>query len=151
MIPLLYALYNVSYALFSVPAGQAADRFGSGGVIILGYLFLIVGYLTIIVSSSLALLVIGLLFAGTFAALTDGVQRSHLSHLVGPAHKGEAYGYLNGAVGLGSLVAGIGGGYLWQAWGSTTALLAAIGVVALGLAVFFLSRAWKRSAVGYTG
>jgi MFS family permease len=73
---------------------------------------------------------------GIFSAFTDGVQRSHLSHLVEDRYRGTAYGYLNAAVGFGALIAGIAGGYVWQQFNDTTALFMGICFVAVGLAVF---------------
>jgi MFS family permease len=142
-IPLFYMIYNVSYALFSWPAGRAADSLGSGAVIFAGYIFLIFGYLVLILSSASWVLVAGFLLVGVFSALTDGVQRSYLSHLVEERYKGAAYGYLNATSGFGALVAGAGGGYLWQHSGDTFTLTVAIGVVIIGLVLFSADRALR--------
>jgi MFS family permease len=85
-------------------------------------------------ASAVWILVIGFLLLGVFSALTDGVQRCYLSNLVAEEKKGAAYGYRNGAVGFGALIAGVGGGYVWQHAGDTIALLVAAGVVLAGLA-----------------
>jgi MFS family permease len=74
------------------------------------YGFLIVAYIVLSLSSAVWILVIGFLLLGVFSAFTDGVQRSYLSRLVAEEHKGTAYGYLNGAAGLGALIAGVVGG-----------------------------------------
>jgi hypothetical protein len=79
------------------------------------------------------------LLVGIFSAFTDGVQRSHLSHLVEDRYKGTGYGYLNAAVGFGALIAGIAGGYVWQQLGDTTALITGACVVGLGLVAFMFS------------
>ncbi len=137
-IPLFYAVYNVTYALFSLPAGRMADRIHSAPVITVGYLFLLTGYATLALSSSAMSLVGGLLLIGMFSAFTDGVQRSHLSHLTESSEKGTGYGYLNAAVGFGALIAGIAGGFLWQNSGPEVALAAASGAVVLGLLLFHI-------------
>jgi MFS family permease len=138
VIPLFYAFYSVTFTLFSLPAGGMADKVHSAPVITVGYLFLIVAYTAFVFSSSIFSFVAGLLALGMFSAFTDGVQRSHLSHLVGVSQKGTGYGYLNAAAGLGALVAGAGGGYLWQAYGAATALGAAGVITFVGLAVFLI-------------
>ena len=135
-IPLFYAISNISYALFSWPAGRAADAWGTEKIIVIGYGFLILGYLVLVTSSSSAVLAVGFLLVGIFSAFTDGVQRSHLSDLVEDRYRGTAYGYLNAAVGFGALIAGVAGGYVWQQFSDTTALIAGACVIALGLAVF---------------
>jgi MFS family permease len=135
-IPLFYAISNMAYALFSWPAGWAADAWGTGKIIVIGYGFLILGYLVLVASSSTAILVLGFLLVGIFSAFTDGVQHSHLSHLVEDRYRGTAYGYLNAAVGFGALIAGIAGGFVWQRFSDATALITGACVIALGLAVF---------------
>jgi len=135
-IPLFYAISNIAYAVFSWPAGRAADVWGTGKIIVIGYGFLMLGYLVPVASSSPLILVIGFLLVGVFSAFTDGVQRSHLSHLVEDRYRGTAHGYLNAAVGFGALIAGIAGGYVWQQFSDTTALITGACVVALGLAGF---------------
>jgi MFS family permease len=91
-IPIFYAISNISYALFSWPAGRAADAWGTGKIIVIGYGFLILGYLVLVVSSSPAVLAVGFLLVGIFSAFTDGVQGSHLSRLAEDRYKGTAYG-----------------------------------------------------------
>jgi len=146
-IPLFYAVYNVTYAAFSWPAGRLADRIDTGLVIVLGYGLLIVAYIVLSFASAVWILVVGFLLLGGFSAFTDGVQRSYLSHIVAEEHKGTAFGYLNGAVGLGVLLAGIAGGYLWQHAGDRVTLLVAAGVVLCGLIVFGAGRRFGASRV----
>ena len=135
-IPLYYMIYSMSFALASWPAGLLADKIGSGRIIIAGNLFLIVSYVLLSFAASAPGLLFGLIVLGAFSACTDGVQRSHISHLVSEEHRGAAYGYLNAAVGFGALVSGVLGGYLWEVWGSSTALAIAVVVVMLGLVMF---------------
>ncbi|MGC2078927.1 MAG: hypothetical protein WA728_23445 [Xanthobacteraceae bacterium] len=84
--------------------------------------------------------VIGFLLVGIFSAFTDGVQRSHLSRLVEDRYRGTAYGYLNAAVGFGALIAGVAGGFVWQQFGDTTALITGTSVIGVGLGVFSYDR-----------
>jgi MFS family permease len=139
-IPLFYAISNISYAVCSWPAGRAADEWGTGKIIAIGYGFLMLGYLVLVVSWSPAVLVIGFLLVGIFSAFTDGVQRSHLSRLVEDRYRGTAYGYLNAAVGFGALIAGVAGGFVWQQFGDTTALITGTSVIGVGLGVFSYDR-----------
>ena len=147
-IPLFYAIYNVTYAAFSWPAGRIADRAGAQLVIALGYCFLVAAYIVLSLSSAVWILVAGFLVLGVFSALTDGVQRSYLSSLIGEDQKGTAYGYLNGVAGLGALCAGIGGGYLWQQVGDTYTLLIAALVVVAGLASLLIGQRLVRTGSG---
>jgi MFS family permease len=135
-IPLFYAVYGISYAAFSTSAGKLSDRIGPRTVIVVGYIALLAGYLVLNLASSTGSLVAGFFVLGLFPALTDGVQRSMASQLTGPAVRGSALGLLNAATGIGALIAGVGGGYLWQAFGPATACIVGSIVVVVGLAAF---------------
>lgn len=135
-IPLFYAVYNVSYAAFSTSAGRMSDRVGPRSVVALGYIVLLAGYLVLNLAGSTWSLVASFFILGLFPALTDGVQRSLASQLTGSRVRGSALGFLNAATGIGALIAGIGGGYLWQEFGSATACIVGSGVVVLGLGAF---------------
>ncbi len=132
-IPLFYMIYNISYAAFSFSAGTLSDRIGAKKVIVLGYIMLLAGYVVLGVANSLAVVIAGFFVLGLFPALTDGVQRSFASQLSGEELRGGALGLLNAANGFGVLFAGIGGGYLWQAFNPITALAAAAAAVVAGL------------------
>jgi MFS family permease len=138
-IPLFYMVYNLSYAIFSLPAGKLSDRIGAPSVIAIGYAALLASYFVIAHVSSAWALAGGFLVFGLFPGLTDGVQRSLASQLSGEELRGGALGWLNAAVGLGALFAGIGGGYVWQAYGSGAAFFASTLVVVGGLILFLFS------------
>ncbi len=134
-IPLFYMVYNISFSFMSWPAGRIADKVGSGRVIVFGYLALVLCYTFLVASTNAASLIAGFVILGIFSACTDGVQRSYVSKLVGPDHRGLAYGYMNAALGFGALIAGVVGGFLWEAWGSAAALSLGTAVILVGLIV----------------
>jgi MFS family permease len=139
-IPLFYMLYNLSYAIFSLPAGKVSDKIGAKKVIISGYVLLIFTYAMLSLSSGPISLSISFLLLGFFPALTDGVQRAMASQLVGEERRGEGLGWLNASYGVGALIAGILGGLLWQAFGPTVAFVTSAVIVAIGLFVFSASK-----------
>jgi MFS family permease len=138
-IPLFYMVYTLSYSAFSWPAGRMIDVIGSGRVIVMGYLMLIVCYTLLSVTASMELLIAGLLVLGIFSAFTDGAQRAHISKHVGENHRGYAFGYLHAAMGFGALAAGVLGGYLWENAGSDVALTVAVCITCAGLVAFMYS------------
>ncbi len=138
-IPLFYMVYNLSYAGFSMAAGKMSDKFGARIIIVIGYAILLASYYFLNAAHSSWMLAGSFLLLGLFPALTDGVQRSLASQLSVEEHRGGALGLLNAAVGLGVLIAGVGGGYLWQAYSPTVAFLASGAVIIVGLALFFFS------------
>lgn len=139
-IPLFYMVYNIAYAGFSLFAGKASDRFGSVKIIITGYLFLILGYLFLNYSTNSTLLIVSFFILGLFPAFTDGVQRSYAALITEEDKRGGAFGLFNAITGLGALGAGILGGYLWQHYSPTTALVVGGLSVILGLFILIFSQ-----------
>ena len=144
-IPLFYMVYNLSYAGFSMTAGKMSDKFGARIIIVIGYIILLTSYFFLNGAHSPWILAGSFLLLGLFPALTDGVQRSLASQLSIVELRGSALGLLNAAAGVGALVAGIGGGYLWQAYGPSAAFLASGTVIIVGLALFLLSSIQRES------
>lgn len=138
-IPLFYMVYNLSYAGFSMTAGNMSDKFGARIIIIIGYLILLGSYFVLNGAHSAGMLAGSFLLLGLFPALTDGVQRSLASQLSHAESRGGALGLLNAAVGIGALVAGIGGGYLWQAYSPIVAFLVSGTMIIVGLMLFLFS------------
>ena len=138
-IPLFYMVYNLSYAIFSLPAGKLSDRIGAPKVIALGYILLLLSYFVIARAASPWALAGGFLLFGLFPGLTDGVQRSLASQLSAGEFRGGALGLLNAAYGFGALIAGIVGGFLWQVYGFGPAFIGAAVIVVAGLILFAFS------------
>ena len=130
-IPLFYMLYSLSFAGFSLRAGGLSDRIGPRRVLRIGYTVLLVGYAVVAFAKSTPVLVIGFLVLGLFPALTDGVARALAAELSPPEYRAGAYGLVNATMGFGLMVAGIGGGYLWEHFSAPEALLAG-GVFVVG-------------------
>ncbi|MBI4120732.1 MAG: MFS transporter [Parcubacteria group bacterium] len=139
-IPLFYLLYNISYAGFSYSAGGVSDKLGSKKVLIAGYLLLVASYVFLVFAEGAVLLVAGFLVLGLFPALTDGVQRAFASQLSAEGQRGGAFGYVNAVSGIGLLLAGISGGFLWQQFGSGAALFVASLFVFIGLGILVTIR-----------
>ena len=146
-IPLFYMIYNVAYAVFSIPAGQVSDRLGAWAVIPVGYATLLLAYLALDLANGPWTLAAGFFVLGLFPALTDGVQRSLASQITGEEIRGVALGSVNAATGFGALFAGIGGGYLWQARGPDTTFLVASGLAVAGLLLFSYSKGLQPARV----
>ena len=115
-----------------------ADKIGDRPVILGGYLLTALAYLLIIYDHTLTALALGFIVLGAGYAFTDGVQRSYAARLTSPEERGSAYGLLNASIGFGVLFAGVGGGFLWQTYGATTALSVALGLILVALIAFGL-------------
>jgi len=138
-IPLFYMVYNISFSGFSITGGNLSDNFGARKTLMIGYLFLIFSYIVFVYVNTPTFLIIGFLLLGIFSAMTDGVVRSLASQLSTEDLRGGALGLTSASIGFGSLVAGIGGGFLWQNFGPSVALITASLVVASGIFLFSLA------------
>jgi MFS family permease len=138
-IPLFYTIYNIAYAAFALPAGRMSDRFSPRLVIPIGYLVLVLGYGALYAADSIRTAAVAFFVLGLFPALTDGVTRAFASSLTAEGERGSALGGINAATGFGALIAGIGGGYLWQHASPAAAFLAATGFIAVGLTTFWFA------------
>lgn len=137
-ILLIYTLYNVIYALSSMPIGQLSDRIGRklviGGGFIL-YAFILAGFAVVT-----SLWQIALLFAlyGVFVAADDSVNKAFISDMTDEKERGMALGAYNTAVGAAYLPASILFGALWAATGAPAAFTAAAAIAAIsGFALLY--------------
>lgn len=135
-MPLMYFIYNLSFVLFAIPAGKLSDRIGEKRVLALGFSAAILAYVNLIISSSVPMVVAGFVILGVYSAFTDGVERAFATKLVPPQKLATGQGFLNAAVGISSLLAGLIGGGIWTQLGSNAALMYGATMMAIGLAVF---------------
>ena len=134
MIPAVYLMFNLIYALSSIPAGMAADKYGKKRIILLGFvLFAGLYYGFAIAENSTAIWVLFAIY-GLFMGLTEGIQKAFLATIIPPDFKATAFGVYATAVGLATLPASLIGGMLWDRvspaatfyFGAATAALSAI-------------------------
>lgn len=142
LLPILYAVFNITYAGFSYPAGILSDAVGRRRVLIIGYSAFALVYIGFALASRVVYLVPLFVFYGTFPALTDGVQRAFAADL-SPAHLRASglglYHFLNGAA---LLPASLVGGWLWDAVGPPATFW--YGGTMATLAVIMFTLVWPR-------
>ncbi|CAM0496587.1 MFS transporter [Thermoanaerobacter kivui] len=113
-IPIIIAMFNLFYALLSVPSGVLSDKIGRVNVIRLGWIIYAVTYL----GFALAKLPwhIWVLYAiyGVYYSTTEGVAKSLVAHIVDDRNRGTAFGLYNASMGLLALPASFIAGYLWD-------------------------------------
>jgi len=141
-VVLAYTLFNVVYALLSMPAGIASDRLGRRGVIAGGFAIFAAVYFGFAFVDAGAY--IWLLFAvyGVYMALTEGVGRALVADFVGAQWRGTALGLYQGAMGLMILLSSVLAGVLWDQVGASAPFFlgGSTAVLAFLLAVFLLPR-----------
>jgi len=138
-VVLMLVVFNIAYAVTSIPAGILSDRLGRRWVITLGWFIYALVYLGFALASELWQ--VWLLFAiyGVYYGMVEGAARAFVADLVPAEKRGTAYGLYHGVVGLTLLPASLIAGWLWQAYspaapfyfGAGLAFLAMLGITAL--------------------
>lgn len=121
-IPLLWAFHHVVKAALGTYGGGLSDRIGRRRAIALGFLAYALTYAGFALAS--AAWQIWLLFAayGVYFALSEGAEKALLAELSPEAARGSAFGAYHATSGALLLPASALTGWLWQAYGSATAL-----------------------------
>ena len=138
-VVLMNVLFNVTYAIISLPAGMLSDKWGRRRVITLGWFIYALVYLGFALASSAWQ--IWLLFAcyGIYYGVVGGAARAFVADLVPAEKRGTAYGLYHGVVGFSLLPASLIAGWLWDAvnpaapfyLGAGLAFLAMLGIMGL--------------------
>ena len=111
---LLYALFYVVYAIFSVPSGMLSDKVGRKPVLMAGYAIFALCALGLAFISSRYTIFIFFAVYGLSYAMFDGSQRAFVVDMA-PSHlKGTALGTFHTAIGLVALPGGFIAGLLWD-------------------------------------
>jgi MFS family permease len=139
VVILTYVVYNITYSLFSMPAGMLSDRIGRRNVMIGGFLIFSFVYLGFALANAGYLIWILFAIYGFYIAMTDGVSKAYAVDLVPADKRGTAIGLYYTATGLMALAASIIAGLLWDLigasatfmFGSAMALVAAVLLVTL--------------------
>lgn len=139
MAVLAYVLFNLTYAVFSMPAGIASDRIGPRRVLLAGFLLFSAVYLLYGLAGSSLYLWFLFPFYGIYMAFTEGVGKAYISNLCSREKAGTVFGLYQTATGICTFFASLIAGFLWTyvapsapfIFGSVTALVSAALFVAL--------------------
>jgi MFS family permease len=135
-----YVLFNLTYALFSIPAGAIVDKIGAKKILITGLLIFSLVYLFFgLINSNLFIWFLFPVY-GIYMALTEGVGKAYISLLVPQEKSGTAFGIFQTSIGICSFFSSLIAGVMWNYinvripfyFGSITALISAILFIALG-------------------
>jgi len=136
-ILLLYLIYNIAYALASIPAGSLSDKVGRKPVIAGAFaLYALVCFGFAFASGWLEFAVLFILY-GIFVAADESVNKAYIIDISEKNKRGIALGAYNTAIGAAYLPASVVAGALWAVYGPLVPLSLA-GVIALISAAAFL-------------
>lgn len=138
MIAPLYLSFNITYALFSTPAGIISDRVGRPIIIVVGYLIFALAYLGFALADSYYYLLPLFILYGAYPALTEGVQRAFAADLVAPRRRGTGLGVFHFAVGIAAFPASLFGGLLWNYLSPSTTFFFGASIALLSAMLFLI-------------
>ena len=131
---LIYALFNLIYALLSYPAGRLSDRIPRRFVFAAGMAVFAISFIGFAYARTELLAWVLFALFGAFMALTDGVGTAWVAGLSPADRVGTGLGFYYTASGFATIIAGLWAGIFWFGtgfWplliaGSTAAALAAV-------------------------
>lgn len=136
-VALLYALFNLSFTVLSVPIGRLGDRIGRRAIIASSYgLYALLALGFAMATSKIAVILLFIAY-GAFFAIDDGQTKAYIADLVPDETRATAIGTYGFVTALIYLPASLLAGGLWTAFGpkATFGAAAALALVAL---VYFL-------------
>lgn len=136
-VPLIMIVMNAVYAIFAYPAGAAADRFSSKGLLLVGLMVLVIADAVLALATTPLTALFGAALWGLHMALTQGLLSKLVAETAPSTLRGTAFGIFNLATGGALLLASVIAGAMWTAIGPYATFLtgaAFAGLTALGAA-----------------
>jgi len=139
-IPMVMVVMSLAYAVVSLPAGIASDRFRASSMLMTGLFVLVLADIQLAVADSPWSVLGGAALWGMHMGLTQGLLAKLVSDTV-PAHlRGSAFGLFNLVSGLALLMASLIAGLLWDLIGPSATFWA--GALFAGTAMLGVMLYW---------
>lgn len=146
-IPIVYALFNLFYALLSTPAGALSDKIGRVKVMQAGWLIYAVSYIGFALANQAWQIWIIYIFYGFYYATTEGVSKALVARIVPDNQRGTAYGFFNASLGLMALPANLIAGFLWDKVTPAATFCFGAGCAILALVLLSFSKIEKEAII----
>ncbi len=129
--PLLGLVFNITYTLFSWPAGDLSDRFSRRGIAAAGYLVFAAVYFAFAAAPSRFAVWVAMASYGLFYALTNPVLKALVVETVAPEVRGRALGVYASVTSVATLMASVAAGELWKVYGPRVPFYLSAGIAAV--------------------
>jgi len=140
LIPAVFVLMNMVYALAAYPAGVLSDRIDRGTVLILGLVLLIAADVVLAIAQNIAGVALGIIAWGLHMGFTQGLLATLVADTAPAELRGIAFGVFNLASGVAILAASVIAGALWDWIGAKGTFLAGAAFAAIALFSLLLIR-----------
>jgi MFS family permease len=137
-IAVLWSMFSLVKMGSNLVGGRLSDHVGRKPLVLVGWIFYAAIYLGMAIASSELVLIILFLAYGLYFGATEPVERAWVASLAPADLKGSAFGYYNGAVGIGALPASIVFGGIWTVAGPAAAFV--FGAMMAAIAAIILIR-----------
>lgn len=122
MIPIVYALINISHTLIGIPAGILADKIGKEIILIAGYFIFVVSiFLMIFLSGNQLYAYVFAFVFGLYVGIIETVQRAIIPKFVPSESRGTGFGLYYLVIGISFFICNVIFGYLWDNYGFNVA------------------------------
>ncbi len=143
LVPGVFVIMNISYALSAYPAGALSDRVGRGGILLLGVALLVPADLILAFAGAVPGVALGTLIWGLHMGLTQGLLATLVADSAPDDLRGTAFGIFNLAGGIALLLASVVAGALWDAYGPKATFLAGAAITLVAL-IWLSGIAWHQ-------
>lgn len=134
LVPLVLIVMNVVYALSAYPAGLLSDRWGRRGLLVAGFLTLVVADLVLAFAPGLMAVMAGVALWGLHMGLTQGILAALVADAAPESLRATAFGIFHMISGVALLAASVIAGVLWDVYGPQATFMAGAAIAAAGLA-----------------
>jgi MFS family permease len=134
LIPAVFVLMNVVYALAAYPVGVLSDRVDRLSLLFVGFAILIVADLVLGLSSGVVGIAIGVALWGLHMGFTQGVLSTLVADAAPAELRGTAFGVFNLVSGIALLAASVIAGGLWDIAGPEGTFMAGAAFTAVAFA-----------------
>ncbi len=137
--PLVLVAMNVVYALSAYPAGAFTDGRSRLAPLVAGLLLLVGADIALAAPQGALTVSLGVVLWGLHMGFTQGLLATLVADVADPELRGTAFGLFNLVGGVGTLLASLLAGALWDGYGASATFLASAGFALLGLAALALT------------
>ncbi|HEU5286377.1 MAG TPA: MFS transporter [Sphingomicrobium sp.] len=143
--PLVLVLFNLAFLALAYPAGSWSDRMSPKAILMIGMAVLVAADLVLAQPLGLPGLAVGVALWGAHMALTQGVFARLIADVAPPHLRATSFGAFYFVGGIGTLLASLGAGLLWDRSGPDATFIAGAAVAAVAMAMLSLLPEQRRA------
>jgi MFS family permease len=121
MLPILWSVFHVVKSVGNLVCGRLVDRVGPQPMILFGWVYYAGVYLAFALATAQWHVWALFVAYAIFYAMTEPAEKTLVANLVGPEHRGLAYGWYNCAIGIATLPASLVFGFVYEIFGPLAA------------------------------